>query len=55
MPWVAIEVMATKKLEQVVRAHWKRENNLHWVLDYVFDEDSQRTIMLLIWKFSGIF
>jgi len=35
----SLEVMATKNLGQVVRAHWKRENNLHWVLDYVFDED----------------
>ncbi|MDP3055796.1 MAG: ISAs1 family transposase, partial [Methylobacter sp.] len=32
-----------KRLGQVVRAHWGIENNLHWVLDYAFDEDSQRT------------
>ena len=32
-------------LGQVVRAHWGIENNLHWVLDYAFDEDSQRTRM----------
>jgi predicted transposase YbfD/YdcC len=31
-----------KRLGQVVRAHWGIENNLHWVLDYAFDEDSQR-------------
>ena len=31
-----------KRLGQVVRAHWGIENKLHWVLDYAFDEDSQR-------------
>jgi len=32
-----------KRLERVVRAHWAIENNLHWVLDVAFDEDSNRT------------
>jgi predicted transposase YbfD/YdcC len=32
-----------KRLEHVVRAHWAIENNLHWVLDVAFDEDSNRT------------
>jgi predicted transposase YbfD/YdcC len=32
-----------KRLERVVRAHWAIENNLHWVLDIAFDEDSDRT------------
>ena len=32
-----------KRLERVVRAHWGIENNLHWVLDVAFDEDSNRT------------
>jgi predicted transposase YbfD/YdcC len=32
-----------KRLGQIVRAHWGIENKLHWVLDYAFDEDSQRT------------
>lgn len=32
-----------KRLERVVRAHWAIENNLHWVLDIAFDEDSNRT------------
>ncbi len=27
---------------QVIRSHWGVENNLHWTLDYAFDEDSQR-------------
>ncbi len=30
------------KLEHAVRAHWAIENNLHWVLDIAFDEDSSR-------------
>jgi len=32
-----------KRLERLVRAHWAIENNLHWVLDIAFDEDSNRT------------
>ena len=32
-----------KRLGQVIRSHWGIENNLHWVLDYAFDEDDQRT------------
>ena len=32
-----------QRLERVVRAHWSIENNLHWVLDIAFDEDSNRT------------
>jgi predicted transposase YbfD/YdcC len=32
-----------KRLECVVRAHWSIENNLHWVLDIAFDEDSNRS------------
>ncbi len=31
------------RLERVVRAHWSIENNLHWILDVAFDEDSNRT------------
>jgi len=30
------------KLEHAVRTHWAIENNLHWVLDIAFDEDSNR-------------
>jgi len=30
------------RLGYIVRAHWGIENNLHWVLDYAFDEDSNR-------------
>lgn len=32
-----------RKLAQVVRAHWGIENQLHWTLDVVFDEDDART------------
>ena len=32
-----------ERLERVVRAHWAIENNLHWVLDIAFDEDSNRS------------
>ncbi len=31
------------KLKHAVRAHWAIENNLHWVLDVAFNEDSNRT------------
>jgi predicted transposase YbfD/YdcC len=31
------------KLLEVVRAHWTVENQLHWVLDVVFDEDDVRS------------
>jgi len=41
----SLDATAPKYLGQVVRAHWGIENNLHWVLDYAFDEDSQRTRM----------
>jgi predicted transposase YbfD/YdcC len=32
-----------RKLAQVIRAHWGIENQLHWSLDVVFDEDDART------------
>lgn len=41
----SLDATAPKYLGQVVRVHWGIENNLHWVLDYAFDEDSQRTRM----------
>jgi hypothetical protein len=46
-----------KRLERVVRAHGSIENNLHWVLDIAFDEDSNRTrkdIAPLTWLLSDI-
>jgi predicted transposase YbfD/YdcC len=39
----SLDATEPKYLGQVVRGHWGIENNLHWVLDYAFDEDSQRT------------
>lgn len=30
-----------KKLNAAIRSHWSIENNLHWTLDVVFDEDHQ--------------
>lgn len=34
--------LSAAKLLDVVRAHWSIENQLHWVLDVVFDEDGAR-------------
>ena len=31
--------MSAKRLLQVTRSHWSIENQMHWVLDVVFDED----------------
>jgi predicted transposase YbfD/YdcC len=31
-----------EKIAHAVRAHWSVENNLHWTLDVVFDEDRSR-------------
>jgi len=38
----SLDASNPKKLGDVARAHWGIENNLHWVLDQAFDEDSQR-------------
>jgi predicted transposase YbfD/YdcC len=34
--------MSAKRLLQIARSHWTIENQLHWVLDVVFDEDGHR-------------
>jgi hypothetical protein len=34
---------ASKKLLEVVRAHWSIANQLHWTLDVIFDEDDARS------------
>lgn len=42
--YVALSKMLTPgKLAEVVRAHWGIENQLHWTLDVVFNEDDART------------
>lgn len=41
--FLASRLLSAKKLLAVVRAHWGIENNLHWVLDMVFDEDACRS------------
>ncbi len=38
----SLDARDPKKLGHIVRAHWGVENNLHWVLDQAFDEDSHR-------------
>lgn len=35
--------LTPRKMLEVVRAHWLVENQLHWVLDVVFDEDDARS------------
>lgn len=37
------KVLTPKKLAEVIRAHWSIENQLHWTLDVVFNEDDART------------
>jgi predicted transposase YbfD/YdcC len=35
--------ISAKRLLHIVRSHWGIENQLHWVLDVIFDEDRGRT------------
>jgi predicted transposase YbfD/YdcC len=35
--------LSPKRLIEIVRAHWTVENQLHWQLDVVFNEDDART------------
>lgn len=37
------KLLTPSKLAEVVRAHWSIENQLHWTLDVVFDEDHARS------------
>lgn len=34
--------MSAKRLLQIARSHWSIENQMHWVLDVIFDEDGCR-------------
>ena len=34
--------LPAKRLLRVARAHWSIENQMHWILDVVFDEDGNR-------------
>jgi predicted transposase YbfD/YdcC len=36
------QTLPADRLLQIVRTHWTIENQLHWVLDVVFDEDGAR-------------
>lgn len=40
--FVLSRALCAKRLLKVVREHWGIENQLHWVLDVVFDEDRAR-------------
>ena len=40
--FIASRPMSAKDLVQAVRAHWRIENSLHWVLDVTFREDLSR-------------
>jgi predicted transposase YbfD/YdcC len=37
------KVLTPRKLAEVVRTHWSIENQLHWTLDVVFNDDDART------------
>jgi len=39
----SLDASDPKRLGLVVRSHWGIKNNLHWVLDYAFDEGNQRS------------
>ena len=41
--YVLSKYMSAKRLLAIVRARWSIENQLHWILDVVFDEDRCRT------------
>jgi predicted transposase YbfD/YdcC len=40
--FVLSQAFSAERVLEIVRAHWTIENQLHWVLDVVFDEDRAR-------------
>ena len=38
-----IDCVYVKQLTKVIRSEWHIENNLHWYLDVVFKEDSNKS------------
>lgn len=41
--YLASAALTPERFAAAVRAHWRIENSLHWVLDTTFDEDRART------------
>lgn len=40
--YITSQNLTAQQANEIVRGHWKIENNLHWVLDAVFREDDSR-------------